>query len=249
MKTQIDYILISAKWKNSALNWEAYNTFFTVVSDHRVLTANLRLSLRQSKSSTIKKVRYDWSNLLTESNIKELYTAEINNKFQAFQDLEEDASSSNTIYNNIISAHDEAAMKYIPVKNKVTQHVPWVNNDNAEKGELCLKPSLSRVKTRSSAKKLNDARIQLKAYVKKQGIYAQRKVDEIRTAAKHQKSKLVWETVNEFKERKGTNKGKIKAKNPENGIKKWKDHFQILLGQSPVITSKPKRTVPACTTN
>ena len=36
------------------------------------------------------------------------------------------------------------------------------------------------------------------AYVKEQEIYAQGKVDEIRTAAENQKSKLVWETVNEF---------------------------------------------------
>ena len=54
-KSQVDYILINTKWKNSALNCEAYNTFSTVGSDHRIVTAKLRLSLRQSKSSTIKK--------------------------------------------------------------------------------------------------------------------------------------------------------------------------------------------------
>ena len=34
MKTQIDYTLIKVKRENSALNCEAYNTFFTVASDH-----------------------------------------------------------------------------------------------------------------------------------------------------------------------------------------------------------------------
>ena len=33
-KTQIEYILINAKWKNSALNCEAYSTLLTVRSDH-----------------------------------------------------------------------------------------------------------------------------------------------------------------------------------------------------------------------
>ena len=53
------------------------------------------------------------------------------------------------------------------------------------------------------------------AYVKEQEIYAQGKVDEIRTAAENQKSKIVWETVNEFTGRRGTNKGKTKAKRPD----------------------------------
>ena len=33
-KTQIDYVLINAKWKSSALNCEAYNTLLTLRSDH-----------------------------------------------------------------------------------------------------------------------------------------------------------------------------------------------------------------------
>ena len=37
------------------------------------------------------------------------------------------------MYNNIISAHDKAAKKYIPVKNKFKQHVPRVNKYVAEK--------------------------------------------------------------------------------------------------------------------
>ena len=53
--------------------------------------------------------------------------------------------------------------------------------------------------TRSSVKKLDDAKIQLEqAYFKEQQNYAQGEVDEIRAAADHQKSKIVWETVNEF---------------------------------------------------
>ena len=50
-KCQIDYILINNKWKNSALNCEAYNTFYSVGSDHRIVTAKTKLSLRQSKPS------------------------------------------------------------------------------------------------------------------------------------------------------------------------------------------------------
>ena len=71
--------------KKTALNCKAYNTFSTAGSDHRIVTAKLRLSLKQSKSSTNKKVRYNWNKLLTNNNIKEIFTVEVNNRFRALQ--------------------------------------------------------------------------------------------------------------------------------------------------------------------
>ena len=52
------------------------------------------------------------------------------------------------------------------------------------------------------------------------------------------RSGLVWETVNEFTRGKGTNKGQIKAKSPEERVSKWKTHFSNLLGQPPSVTIK-----------
>ena len=100
-----------------AQNYEAYNTFSTVGSDHRFATAKLRLSLRQSKLSANKKDRCDWSKILTHNNIKELYTVEYNNRFQALQDLDENVKDSNVINTKKISAHEDVAMKCISVKN------------------------------------------------------------------------------------------------------------------------------------
>ena len=64
MEEHIDYILIDAKWNNSVLNCEVYNTFFTVGFEHIILTAKLKLSLMETKSSTSKKFRHNWSKLL-----------------------------------------------------------------------------------------------------------------------------------------------------------------------------------------
>ena len=47
-KAQIDYVLINGKWKNSAMNCEAYSSFEGVSSDHRIVTAKVRLSLRKN---------------------------------------------------------------------------------------------------------------------------------------------------------------------------------------------------------
>ena len=40
-KAQIDYDFINKKWKNSAMNCEAYSSFEGVSSDHRIVTAKL----------------------------------------------------------------------------------------------------------------------------------------------------------------------------------------------------------------
>ena len=54
-KSQIDYILISRKCKNSLHNCEAYNSFSSIGSDHRLLTAKIKLSLRKAKITSEKK--------------------------------------------------------------------------------------------------------------------------------------------------------------------------------------------------
>ena len=41
-KAQIDYVFINKKWKNSAMNCEAYSSFEGVSSDHRIVTAKIR---------------------------------------------------------------------------------------------------------------------------------------------------------------------------------------------------------------
>ena len=50
-KAQLDYIIINQKWKNSVKNCGAYNSFVSVASDHRIVTAKIRLSLRANKEN------------------------------------------------------------------------------------------------------------------------------------------------------------------------------------------------------
>ena len=52
-KAQIDYVPMNKKWKNSAMNCEAYSSFEGVSSDHRIVTAKIRLSLQQQYSIQI----------------------------------------------------------------------------------------------------------------------------------------------------------------------------------------------------
>ena len=68
-KAQIDYLFINRKWKNSAMNCEAYSTFEGVSSDHRIVTAKIRLSLRKNATRAVITRRYDWA-LLNNRDIR-----------------------------------------------------------------------------------------------------------------------------------------------------------------------------------
>ena len=49
-KAQLDYILINKKWQNSATDCEAYSSFSSVGSDHRIITSTIKLKLRANKT-------------------------------------------------------------------------------------------------------------------------------------------------------------------------------------------------------
>ena len=56
----------------SVKNCEAYNSFSSILSDHPIITANIKLSLRSNKKQT-KTITYDWSALINK-NISNEYS-------------------------------------------------------------------------------------------------------------------------------------------------------------------------------
>lgn len=244
-KAQLDHILINKKWRNSALNCEAYNTFLSIGSDHRPITAKIRLSLRANVIKKTKKIQYDWSQLLTDDNIKTAYSVEVTNHYNALQDLTDD-NTSNTQYNNIIEAHSRAAETHVPVKPRKKRRVPWEDQNITEKREelkrfhayMVKNPTIeNEAKAEEMKKELDDA------YLKEQEEYVKEKISIIQNAHINQQSRLAWATVNEVSGRKKTASGQIKAKSAEERVKLWKEHFQKLLGQPPDIDDKPTEKV------
>ena len=122
-KAQIDYVLINKKWKNSALYCEAYSSFEGVSTDHRIVTAKIRLSLRKNDKRTATTKHYDWA-LLNNKDVRDKYVLELRNRFETLQEKTE-KSTPNDEYENFVNAHLEAAAKYIPTKIKTKYRVPW----------------------------------------------------------------------------------------------------------------------------
>ena len=80
-KAQIDYVLINKKWKNSAISCEPYFSFEGVSSDHRIVTAKIRLSRRKNATRIASTKHYNWA-LLNNRDISDKYAIELRNRFK-----------------------------------------------------------------------------------------------------------------------------------------------------------------------
>ena len=103
-KAQIDYIFINKKWKNSAVNCEAYSSFVGVSSDHQIVMAKIRLSLRKNATRTMTTILYDWA-LLNNKDIRDKYVIALRNKFDALQKPE--THTPNDKSENFFNAHQK----------------------------------------------------------------------------------------------------------------------------------------------
>ena len=121
-KAQIDYILINKKWKNSAINCEAYSSFEGVSSDHWIVTTKIRLSLWKNVTWTATTKHYNWA-LLNNRDIRDKYVIELRNRFETRQQKTE-KGTPNDEYENFVNAHLEVAAKCIPTKPRTKYRVP-----------------------------------------------------------------------------------------------------------------------------
>ena len=153
-KAQIDYIFINKKWKNSAMNCEAYSSFKGVSSDHRIVMAKIRLSLWKNTTRTATTKHYDWA-LLNNRDIRDKYVLELRNRFETHQKKTEKGTPNNK-YENFVDTHLKAASKCIPRKPRTKYRVPWEMLAVREKRALMKTASKSYWKnpTITNARKL-----------------------------------------------------------------------------------------------
>ena len=105
------------------MNCEAYSSFEGVSSDHRIVTAMIRLGLRRNAAWTITTEHYDWF-LLNNRDIRDRYTLTLRNKIDALQEISE-TPTPNDKYENFVNAHLKTAAECIPTKQRAKPRVPW----------------------------------------------------------------------------------------------------------------------------
>ena len=88
----------------------AYSRFASVGSDHRIVTAEVRLSLRAYKPPSQKK-RYDWSLLRHDQQLQNQFRLHLRNKFSELLNEDDNATEQ---YDALIKANEFAASETLP---------------------------------------------------------------------------------------------------------------------------------------
>jgi len=239
-KYQLDYILIRKKWRNSVLNSEAYSTFASMGSDHRVVSSRIRLSLRANGKTPPRRTQYDWSVFKRSVDLQEKYTVEVKNRFQALLD-QEDAPDATKTYECFVQANSQATSKLLPTKKRRDKVSLADKREIVEKRRNVLRASHryedntteeNRQRARESNNNLSTEYDRLACEE------LEAKIREIEDADENCKYQLSWELINEISGRRQSKRGIIKGNSQEERLKSWYTHFQRLLGNPPNIGSE-----------
>ncbi|MEE8288342.1 MAG: reverse transcriptase domain-containing protein [Nitrosomonadaceae bacterium] len=233
-KSQIDFILVNKKWRNSILNVEPYNTFASVGSDHRIVTANVRLSLRKSKR-TPRRDQYDWEVLKNNQGIQQAYTIEVKNQFNILQDMTETGTEK---YQRFIDANKHATENIIPIKPKKNKNRfsedPRVI-EAREKTKIAFDTyhvDTSEYNRLGYETAKHDLETAYEIVTEEDLCEKVRQVEIANINCKHGKS---WALINDITGRKTSMKGQLKGNTSKERIENWYKHFQNLLGSAPVV--------------
>ena len=79
-QTQLDHILVNGKWIKSVHNVRAYDAV-ELGSDHRIVSANIKLRLRAEVENKCKRVKFDWPKLIDSKDLQNEFEIEIKNRF------------------------------------------------------------------------------------------------------------------------------------------------------------------------
>ena len=230
-KSQLDYILINKKWKNSVHNVEAYNCFSSIGSDHRLVTAKIKLSLRMSRAPERRKI-YDWT-MLKDPELQRQYTVEVSNRYEA---LAEGVSDITELYQCFIDANNKTAGELIPAK-KVMRRKGLATNNKVEEARKqvskafdAYQASRTRTKQKDLQKKKNSLS---KAYKEAEEAELNELIKMVEKADDNSKHGKSWEIINKITGRKVSKQGMIKGSTKEERVANWFTHFKNLLGSKP----------------
>lgn len=130
---QIDHILINSKWVNSLRNCRAYSTI-NLNSDHRILVAAIKVSLRSSikKNTNTKTIKYDWRQLATNKTLQKQFEILTTNVYETLNETNDETTvppkdGIQEKYNKLESTLKTTAERVL--KPKENNREPWVTDE------------------------------------------------------------------------------------------------------------------------
>lgn len=232
LKYQLDYILCKRKWRNSVKNVEAYGTFESVGSDHRVVVAGIKLSLRSNAKQPESRARYDWEQFRCNPELQQKYSVTIRNRFEALTYNQEDAAQR---YEAFVKANEETMEEVLPRMAKKKRNRRSQDQRVVDARES-IRIACMHAKEGDGNTEVTQAREKLKeAYNNILEEEVEEQIKQIEQAQENNKTKAAWRVINELTGRRSTRRGQLEGNTQEERIAKWYKHFKELLGRPPEV--------------
>ena len=227
----LDYIIVNRKWRNNIVNCEAYSSFASVGSDHRILTMSVKMSLRVTKSPVLRK-RYDWKCLRHNPVTLQKFSIDLRNKFN---ELYNENDNINEQYSALVDANQYAAENALPLlksgKKELHANNPVILLARKNVDKLAKRYNIN--KSRRSKKQLLEAQRKLQAeYIQLESEQLESQLQEAEVAFLASNTNKAWKLINTITNRKSTQSGKLKGKSPADRTQQWFEHFKNLLGST-----------------
>ena len=122
-KSQIDFILCRKRWRNSIMDSQAHSSYNPIGSDHRIVCAKLRLSVRAKKHSS--KPRLNWDAITTNQDVASRIENQISSDWEV---LERTQTNS---YKDYVDICNKAGSVILPPRVAFKTSVRHTNEVNA----------------------------------------------------------------------------------------------------------------------
>ena len=229
---QVDYILVRRKWVRTVSDAQAYRTTFdTLSSDHKAVTATVKLRLRAPK-----KIQSDFRsiNFRSLTGMKELqtqYSVEVHNRFSSLVDELPDSTPVQEKYDCLGKSCAEIGKQLLP-KKKAKK---WSNLHKSQK-VIEARENLRKVLDSGRANAIQRAKNKLaQSYSNAEECFIETQIHIIENASFSQQHATAWKVLNEVTGRNTANPpAKLKG-TPNEKKQEWKDYFSSLLGQPPKV--------------
>ena len=202
-RSQIDYILVRTKWRNSVHNAQSYSTFFSVGSDHRVVSMKTVLSLRSSKKSQAHPMKQiDWRLVCSNEDISHQYAVDVKNRFDT---LIQESDDMEVYYQQLVQVTQDVAISSLPKKKK--QNNPAIDSntmvsDARSKVEKASKRCETQP-TRSALKALTAAQKELDdVYLSAEAAYISGEISRLSSLEHARRHAESWKVINKITGRK-----------------------------------------------
>ena len=249
---QNDHILIRSKWQNSLKNCESYIKP-SVQSDHRIVTATIKLSVRANIERP-KVIKYDWEKLKSDPQLTAAFDLQLQNRFTALMDLDNEESDEPVLpnqhaYTSMISAINDTAEEILPKRKKSSLTAQIHSNHEyiaaVKARDNALKSSHTR-KTRAATKDLRKATLKVREVETSiQEAFVNNAIDKIDQQflstptnntgyaawqTKSNSSGIAWKLINDLTNRKPKSTSPLPGyRNKAERAKAWTDHYSKLL--------------------